>query len=280
MRRFAGAVMVAATVLTVWPVFAQAPIVKAPPAPSPIAQPQTIKPGTNAPTPAHSLDQADLTAFFDGILPLQLERSDIAGASVLVMKDGNTLLAKGYGYADVKSKKPVDPAATIFRLASISKLFTWVSVMQLEEQGRLNLDTDVNQYLDFTIRPAFNKPITLRNLMTHTGGFEEEDRDIIVTNPSHAVALRDFLIRNQPQRMFAPGTIPAYSNYGVGLAGYIVQRVSGEPFEQYVEQHIFLPLKMANSTFYQPPPTPLRKLPSEGYGTDTEKPPIGFEIFN
>ena len=149
---------------------------------------------TSTPTPAHSLDQADLTAFFDGILPLQLERSDIAGASVLVMKDGNVLLQKGYGYADVKSKKPVDPASTIFRLASISKLFTWISVMQLEEQGKLNLDTDVNQYLDFQIRPAFNKPITLRNLMTHTGGFEETLDDIIITDPKQAVSLRDYLI--------------------------------------------------------------------------------------
>src|SRR4029077_8137382 len=123
----------------------------------PVAQP--LKPGTSAPTPAHSLDQADLTAFFDGIVPLQMERNDIAGASVLVMKGGDVLLERGYGYADVKSKKPVDPRSTIFRLASISKLFTWISVMQLEEQGKLNLDTDVNQYLDFQIRPAFNKPV-------------------------------------------------------------------------------------------------------------------------
>lgn len=133
--------------------FAQVPAIKAPS--NPTAQPAAVKPATSAPTPSHLLDQADLTAFFDGILPLQLERSDIAGASVLVMKDGNVLLQKGYGYADVKSKKPVDSASTIFRLASISKLFTWVSVMQLEEQGKLNLDADVNQYLDFTIRPAF-----------------------------------------------------------------------------------------------------------------------------
>jgi CubicO group peptidase (beta-lactamase class C family) len=209
-----------------------------------------------------------------------LERSDVAGASVMVMQGGQVLLRKGYGYADLKSRKPVDPAATIFRLASISKLFTWVSVMQLVEQGKLDLDTDVNRYLDFQIRPAFSRPVTLRNLMTHTGGFEEENRDIIVTNPKQAVTLRDFLIRNQPRRLFPPGTIPAYSNYGVGLAGYIVQRTSGQPFEQYVEQHIFAPLQMVHSTFYQPPPTLLRRLPSEGYPTDTEKPPIGFEIFN
>jgi CubicO group peptidase (beta-lactamase class C family) len=228
----------------------------------------------------HALEASDLESFFDGIVPLQLERSDIAGASVMVMQNGQVLLRKGYGYADLKNKKAVDPASTIFRLASISKLFTWVSVMQLVEQGKLDLDTDVNRYLDFQIRPAFSQPVTLRNLMTHTGGFEEEVRDIIVTDPKRATTLRDFLILNQPQRIFPPGTIPAYSNYGVGIAGYIVQRVSGQPFEQYVEQHIFTPLKMEHSTFYQPPPTLLRNLPSEGYPADTEKPPIGFEIFN
>ncbi len=123
-----------------------------------------------APVATHPLTSADLGAFFDGIVPMQLERSDIAGASVLVMQKGQVLLEKGYGFADVKKKQPVDPAETIFRLASISKLSTWIAVMQLEEQGRLDLDTDVNQYLDFAIRPAFGKPITLRNLMTHTGG--------------------------------------------------------------------------------------------------------------
>ena len=205
-----------------------------------------VSPG---PLVQHALTTSDLEAFFDGVVPLQLERSDIAGAAVRVTQNGQVLLQKGYGYADLKSKKPVDPATTIFRLASISKLFTWVSVMQLVEEGRLDIDTDINRYLDFQIRPAFSRPITLRNLMTHTGGFEEEARDIIVTNPDKRITLRDFLIRNQPQRLFAPGTIPAYSNYGVGLAGYIVQRASGQPFEQYVEQHIFLRLKWRTQPF-------------------------------
>jgi CubicO group peptidase (beta-lactamase class C family) len=91
---------------------------------------------------AHPLNKDDLEAFFDGIIPLQLQRSDVAGASVLVMKDGETLLLKGYGYSDLKSKQPVDPTSTIFRLASISKLFTWISAMQLAEQGKLDLDVD------------------------------------------------------------------------------------------------------------------------------------------
>jgi CubicO group peptidase (beta-lactamase class C family) len=238
------------------------------------------QPAATTSAATHSLDAADLQAFFDGIIPLQMERSDVAGATVLVMKDGQRLLFRGYGYADAKEKKPVDPASTIFRLASISKLFTWVSVMQLEEQGKVDLDKDINRYLDFQIRPAFSKPITLRNLMTHTGGFEEEVREIIVVSPKTSPTLRDFLIENQPRRIFPPGVVPAYSNYGVGLASYIVQRVSGEPFEQYVAEHVFAPLGMAHSTFYQPPEAELKSLPSAGYGGSTLKPPIGFEIFN
>ena len=253
---------------------------QAPTLPTAKPQPVASSPATLPATPQdqHPLTPSDLEAFFDGIIPIQLERSDIAGATVLVMKDGQVLLQKGYGFADEKKQTPVDPATTLFRLASISKLSTWISVMQLAEQGKLDLDTDVNQYLDFQIRPAFDKTITLRNLMTHTGGFEEESNDIIITNPKYAVSLRDFLIHNQPVRLFPPGTIPGYSNYGVGLASYIVQRVSGEPFEQYTERHIFTPLKMMHSTFYQPIPKTLT--PSEGYGEGTQKDPLGFEIFN
>lgn len=231
---------------------------------------------------AHSLNQADLEAFFAGIIPLQLERSDVAGATVLVMKDGETLLQKGYGFSDLKTKRAVDPVSTMFRLASISKLFTWTAVMQLAEQGKLDLDVGVDRYLDFPIRAYSGAalPITLRNLMTHTSGFEETVRNIIVTDDKHYLDLREFLIQNQPHRLFAPGTIPAYSNYAVGLGSYIVQRVSGEPFEEYVAQHIFLPLGMTHSTFFQPPPAALKDLPSEGYPSSTREPPIGFERFS
>ena len=249
-------------------------------APKPAPAPAEAKP---APTvlspPSHALEKADLEAFFDGIVPLQLERSDAAGATVLVRKDGKELLKKGYGFSDISKKKSVDPNSTIFRLASISKLFTWISVMQLVEQGKLDLDADVNKYLDFQIAPAFGKPITLRNLMTHTGGFEEEIRDILLTDPKKATPLREFLIENQPRRMFPPGEVPAYSNYGVGLGGYIVQRASGQMFEDYVAEHIFHPLAMKHSSFRQPLAQELAALPSEGYRSNTEKPAVGFEIF-
>jgi CubicO group peptidase (beta-lactamase class C family) len=238
------------------------------------------KPAAAVPPPLpHALEKADLETFFDGIVPLQLERSDAAGATVLVQKDGKELLKKGYGFSDIAKKKPVDPDSTIFRLASISKLFTWVSVMQLVEQGKLDLDADVNKYLDFQIAPAFGKPVTLRNLMTHTAGFEEVIRDILLTDPKKAAPLREFLIENQPRRMFPPGEVPAYSNYGVGLGGYIVQRTAGQPFEDYVAEHIFQPLAMKHSSFRQPLAQELAALPSEGYRNNTEKPAVGFEIF-
>ena len=236
-------------------------------------------PATSAVSP-HALEKADLEAFFDGIVPLQLERSDVAGATVLVMKDGQELLKKGYGFSDFAKKKPVDPGSTIFRLASISKLFTWISVMQLAEQGKLDIDTDVNKYIDFQIRPAFGKPITLRNLMTHTGGFEEEIRDILLVDAKKAKSLREFLVENQPHRKYPPGEISAYSNYGVGLGGYVVEHVSGEPFERYVAEHIFQQLGMTHSSFGQPATQELSPFDSEGYKESTEKPAMGFEIFS
>src|SRR5258708_31266123 len=117
-------------------------------------------------------------------MPSQLEREDIAGAVVAVVRDGKVLFAKGYGFSDVEKHKPILPAETLFRPGSISKLFTWTSVMQLVEQGKLDLDRDGNQYLDYKIPPAFGKPITLRNIMTHTPGFEHTAKELFVAHAS------------------------------------------------------------------------------------------------
>ena len=100
------------------------------------------------------LTREDLEAWLDGLMPYALERGNVAGAVVVVVKDGQILLEKGYGYADVDTKEPVDPETTLFRPGSVSKLFTWTAVMQLVEQGKLDLDGDVNQYLDFKIPPG------------------------------------------------------------------------------------------------------------------------------
>jgi CubicO group peptidase (beta-lactamase class C family) len=233
----------------------------------------------SAPTlPPPQLTTADVGAFFDGMVPLQIERGNIAGAVVAVVKDGQVIFAKGYGYADLKNKKPVSPSDTLFRVGSVSKLFTWTAVMQLVQEGKINLDADVNQYLDFHVNEPLGK-ITVRDLMTHTPGFEEAIKDLISENAAHMASLGDYLKAHQPTQIFAPGTVGAYSNYGAGLAGYIVQRVSGEPFDDYIEQHIFEPLGMTHASFRQPLPPNLAPLMSDGYqmASGGSKP---FELVN
>lgn len=245
------------------------------------ATPSTVAPlgpktpaAAPAPTqPAHALTETDLSAWLDGMMPLAIGRGDIAGAVVVVVKDGHVLVAKGYGDADVKSGRKVDPARTLFRPGSISKLFTWTSVMQLVEAKKLDLDADVNTYLDFKIPASFGKPVTLRDLMTHRSGFEETIKRLFATDPKRMQPLSDGLKAWVPEQIFPPGERPAYSNYGAALAGYIVQRVSGEKFEDYVAHHIFSPLGMTHSSFVQPLPPALAPDMSSGYdkGSDEAK---------
>ena len=194
-----------------------------------------------APTGPHELTKADLDAWLDGYMPYALKAGDIPGAVVVVVKDGEPLTMRGFGYSDLKTQKPVDPNLTLFRPGSVSKLFTWTAVMQLVQAGKLDLDKDINTYLDFKIPPRDGKPITLRNLMTHTPGFAETAKYLIDFGEKHPKPLGQILARWTPERIYAPGTMPAYSNYGASVAGYIVERVSGEPFNAYVARHIFAP---------------------------------------
>jgi CubicO group peptidase (beta-lactamase class C family) len=222
-------------------------------------------------TSARELTATDVEAFLDGMMPAQLERENIGGAVIAVVKEGKLLFAKGYGYADMEKRQPVTVDATLFRPGSISKLFTWTSVMQLVEQGKLDLDKDVNSYIDFQIPPAYGKPITLRDIMTHTAGLEETARDLFVADAQHLTPLDQYLKQHLPQRIFPPFEVPAYSNYATTLAGYIVQRVSGKPFEQYVVENIFSPLEMKRTTFVQPLPAELEPLMSKGYRKASDK---------
>ena len=205
-------------------------------------------------------------------MPYALARGNIAGAVVVVVKDGQVLLQKGYGYADIAAHKPVDPEDTLFRPGSVSKLFTWTAVMQQVEQGKIDLDRDINTYLDFAIPPFDGRPVTVRNLLTHTGGFEETNKDLIYAEPSPEPPLDQYLKQNIPARIFPPGTTPAYSNYGATLAGYVVQRVSGEKFADYIDQHIFAPLGMQHATFRQPLPAALQPLMARGYQNASGQP--------
>jgi CubicO group peptidase (beta-lactamase class C family) len=211
------------------------------------------------------LTKADVDVWLDGYLPYALRTADIPGVVVTVVKDGQLLTARGFGYADVEKRTPVDPERTLFRPGSVSKLVTWTAAMQLVEQGKLDLDKDINTYLDFKIPDYDGKPVTLRQIMTHTAGFEEAVKDIIFTDPTHLLPLGDYLKRWTPKRVFEPGTTPAYSNWATALTGYLVERVSGESFDDYCDKHIFAPLGMTNSTMRQPLPASLANQMASGY---------------
>ncbi len=206
-------------------------------------------------------DVETLEAFLDGIISSQFNEHNIPGATLSVVKDGEIIISKGYGFSDLEERPPVDPDRTLFRPGSVSKLFTWTAVMQLVERGELDLEADINQYLDFDIPAELNNgdggepaPITLEHLMTHTPGFEDRGEGLFELGEENLKTLEEYLRDYLPARVFPPGEVMAYSNYGTALAGYIVERVSGQPFEEYVEENIFGPLEMENSTFRQPLP--------------------------
>ena len=273
------------TALTAFPVLAQEAAVPPtlPPTTTPSQAPvPATTTGANA-TPARSapqLTREDAEAWLDGFLPYALANGDIAGAVVVVVKDGSILLQKGYGYADLETRAPVDPDATLFRPGSVSKLFTWTAVMQLVGQGKLDLDADVDTYLDFRIPQRDGKPVTLRQVMTHTTGMEEQIRGLITAREDEITPLGDALKRWVPERIHAAGATPAYSNYATALAGYIIERVSGQSFDDYIDSHILKPLGMNHSSFRQPLPAALLAGMSKGYSKASDGEAKDYEFIS
>lgn len=241
-----------------------------------VAMPAARSTAISHPSP-HMLESEDLTAWLDGFMPYAMRQGDIAGAVVTVVKDGQVIAAKGYGYADVAKRRPVDPARTLFRPGSVSKLITWTAVMQQVEAGKIDLDQDVNAYLDFRIPPYRGKPVTMRQIMTHSAGFADTVKNTFSYDAKTTPDLVTYMHMGVPRRIYAPGTTPAYSNWATTLAGYIVERVSGMPYDDYVEQRIFRPLDMQYSTFRQPLPGRLARHMSTGYDLGSG-PAIGFEF--
>lgn len=217
-----------------------------------------------------SASDDEIADFFDNYIAETIRRLDLPGGAVIVVRDDRTIMAKGYGYADIASKQPVDVERSLFRAASISKLLPWLLVMQLVEEGRLNLDSDVNAYLDFKIPEAFGHPITMRHLMTHTAGFPERFHGAF--DPDLSRPLGQVLRENFPERVYAPGGTVAYSNYGAALAGYIVERLRRQPWERVVAERIFMPLGMGHATVAQPIPSAMRPHLVSTYHFGSEQP--------
>lgn len=235
---------------------------------SPAADPQLPAPSIPLGGSGAELTKDDVDAWLDGQIPPALGEAGIPGATVSVVSDGEVLTSRGYGYADTgigdDQERLVDSDETLFRVGSVSKLATAVAVIQLVEEDVLDLDTDVSEYVDVALERHFEDDVTVRHLLTHTAGFEERLGSLFV--PEGEADL-EAALEDAPAQVYPPGTTPAYSNYGFALAGYIVEQVSGEPFEQYIKSHVFDPADMESSSFSQPLPPSLVDRVATGYTT-------------
>ena len=253
-HRISTARRVGASVAALWMLALLAGSAVAQTASGPAAPPALLKPGQPIPP-------MELERFVDGVVRDAMAAEHVAGVSVAIVQDGRTVLLKGYGVSGVGSGHAVDPAKTLFRVGSISKTFTWITLMKEVERGRIRLDAPVNDYLPPRLKipdQGFKRPIRVRDLMSHSSGLEDvELRHLFVEKPEDLMSKEDFLANDRPNRVREPGVLSSYSNYGAALAGEIVARLNGEDYETVVEREVFRPLGMADTTFREPyPPRP------------------------
>lgn len=227
------------------------------------------------------LTAQDVNAWLDGAVPTLLEREAIPGATVAVVHEGRVLTERGYGMADVGSATrapvPMDPRRTLMRVGSISKVPVAVAVMQLVERGELDLDEPITMYTDIAPEASFDTPVTMRHLLTHTAGYEEVIRKVILQVPAKAPTLDEYLLEEAPKQIYAPGTVPAYSNYGYALAARIVEEISGQEVGEYLQTQVLRPAGADTATYQQPLPEALDSRVARPYPT-THDEPIGFEL--
>ncbi len=202
--------------------------------------------GSKSPAMAMAISKEDIPMAIENYM--EARKGGTAGLALAVFEKGEPIYKKYYGYSDVENKCPVDEE-TVFEWGSVTKVITWVSVMQLVEEGKIDLNEDITNYLPqgFLTKLRYSEPITMLHLMNHQAGFQEilfgeyaEVKEI----PELAQALRI----SEPSQIYAPGTVTAYSNYGAALAGYIVECVSGMPFYEYVNKNIFSVLNMKHTS--------------------------------
>jgi len=198
-------------------------------------------------------NKAEVEKYFDEHLNELLKKYQVPGGIVSVVKDDKVYFAKGFGYTDPAKKIPVNADTMSFRIGSVTKTFTATAVMQLVEQGKIDLNADINKYLKgFKIVGKNGKKITVHNLLTHTAGFDES-LDHFITDPGKKhIPLKVYVKKYIPARVIEPGVESIYSNYGFGLLGYIIEEVSGQSYEQYMQQHVFNPLEMKHTTLTVP----------------------------
>ena len=205
-------------------------------------------------TQAILTNRHELETWLDEFMSKQMDNLHIPGATFSLVQNGEIFLAKGYGYANLEQQIPVVTDRTLFRVGSISKLFTATAIMQLVEKGLLSLDDDVNKYLtNFQLEDNYPQPVTIANLLTHTAGLDERLIGLFGLDANKIEPLGELLAKKMPARVLPPGKAMSYSNCGYALLGYIVESVTSIPFTQYVDENILQPLSMYHSSFAQPP---------------------------
>jgi CubicO group peptidase (beta-lactamase class C family) len=185
-----------------------------------------------------------------------LKSSDAPGAAVLVVRNGKAVFRRGYGVTDLRTMHPID-AGTNFRLASFTKQFTAACIMLLARDGKLHYDDHLTDF--FPEFPAYGKTITVRNLLNHTSGLEDYEELMMKehpnTLPEKVPQIHDTevlkLLEQQTSTKFPPSSKWEYSNSGYAVLAMIVEKVSGKPFGQFLQERIFTPLKMTNTLAYE-----------------------------
>lgn len=200
--------------------------------------------------------QSKLEPFVDGLVTTIMDQSAVAGAVVTVVSSDRVLLSKGYRIADATTSTTVDPEVHRFPVASITKVFTAIAILQLAEEGKLSLDDSIRQHLDGIELDDRLGAITIAHLLSHTAGFEERDLGYIALAPELPARSRaEQLSAVLPRQVRPPGDAIAYSNAGYALLGEIVAQVSGQAYEDYVKEHVLWPLGMTRSGFLVQPAT-------------------------
>lgn len=196
-------------------------------------------------------DSKRLEKYVDEKIEKNMKKYPVPGVAISVVKDGKILFTKGYGYSDVEKKTPVDPESMPFRIGSITKTMTATAIMQLVEQGKVDVNEDINKYLkDIEIKGKDGNTITVHHLLTHTAGFDETLYYFV--SGEKDISLREYVHKSLPKMIEKPGVDSSYNNYGYALLGLIIEDVTGQSYEEYMQKHIFDPLHMKNTTLTIP----------------------------
>jgi len=198
--------------------------------------------------PAFAAENQDIGTDIGGMVNKLVEDGKSKGAVLSVIQDGELILCNGYGFADEYHNIASDGKLTAFRIGSVSKTFAAVAAQILNQQGRLDMNSDISVYLKDNI-PELKYPVTMHQLLTHTAGFEELMTGIAVLDVSNAEPLAVSLHKYMPEQIFKPGESSSYSNYGIALAAYVVETIAEIPFSQFCMENIFLPLDMNRTTY-------------------------------